>query len=703
MGHSFSWNNFLFRTIVKLKIRKIMIQKTTIVFALSMLLLTAITHPVSAQVYLQSEEYGGNYDDEITATVVDDNNNLYMVGNYIDSIDLDPSANTAIHRTVAAPNAFIARYDSLGNYLWSNSINSKQLVTIRDIELSRNKNYIYVVGDFMDTASFQGSSNTFASNGVFDVFIAKYDTAGVYQWAISFGGPAPDWGYDIVIDNLDNVYVTGSFLVFTDFDPGAGTASISTIAGSPDIFLAKYDLNGNYVWAKSAGSNGFDEGLALDIDLSGMVYLTGFIGGTSTFDMLNVSNNGSNDIFLAQYDSNGNAQWAKNFGGPGSDRGTDVKWENGVVYLCGNYVTSAKMDVGISSPHHTAAGASDIVIGKYDNLGNYLWSKSIGGIADDKASSLELDARENILLAGSFQDTADFATGIGAYRIGAKGSNDAFMAKYDSLGHFIWAHAFGGINSDEAINIDASAEHLYLSGSFSNEMDMNPDTAQTVKLIASGNSAGFIAKYELCYGNHHFDTLQLCSGVSAAYHSNYSFSESGDHHLRLVDPAGCDTLVTLHVEMYDTVDVRIMQVGTLLRVVDTSASIQWYDCAADTILSGETDTSYTASFNGSFAAIIQATTGCIDTSACIPITTVGIEKTSRGEGFVIYPNPTDKNIQVLSPVASGYRLFNQGGQLLKEGVLLQGKNTLQLEYLPEGVYLLQLTASNRFEKVIITR
>jgi hypothetical protein len=115
------------------------------------------------------------------------------------------------------------------------------------------------------------------SAGIADGFVAKYDKDGNYVWAKSIGGNGFDQAYGVAVDNNDNVYVTGYFVNSADFNSGASPA-ILTSAGLNDAFLAKYDANGNYVWANHIGSGEQDQSMGVDVDAVGNVCVTGHFG-----------------------------------------------------------------------------------------------------------------------------------------------------------------------------------------------------------------------------------------------------------------------------------------------------------------------------------------------------------------------------------------------------------------------------------------
>jgi len=143
-----------------------------------------------------------------------------------------------------------------------------------------------------------------------DIFVAKYTSSGVYQWAFNIGGTGGDNGRNMAVDGSGDCYVTGYFQgTNIDFDPGAGTTFL-TSAGSSDIYAAKYDSSGAYQWALNIGGISADRGYGIAVNSSGNCYGTGgFQGINIDFDpgagVDLLSSVGNYDIFVAQYDSSG--------------------------------------------------------------------------------------------------------------------------------------------------------------------------------------------------------------------------------------------------------------------------------------------------------------------------------------------------------------------------------------------------------------
>ncbi|HEX6432020.1 MAG TPA: SBBP repeat-containing protein, partial [Niastella sp.] len=193
-----------------------------------------------------------------------------------------------------------------------------------------------------------------------------------YIWAQRLGGTTADISYSLAVDASGNSYVTGYFSTTADFDPGAGTQNL-TAAGGADIFLAKYDASGSYIWAKNMGGTANEMSYGVAVDASGNSYITGYIGGTADFD---------------------------------PDAGTQ---------------------------NLTPAGGTDIFLAKYDASGNYVWAKNMGGTTGDVSFAVAVDATGNSYITGQFAGTADFDPNAGTQNLISLNGNELFIAQYGAI------------------------------------------------------------------------------------------------------------------------------------------------------------------------------------------------------------------------------------------------------------------------------
>ncbi|MBK6839930.1 MAG: hypothetical protein IPG90_17975 [Bacteroidetes bacterium] len=129
---------------------------------------------------------------------------------------------------------------------------------------------MYVSGQIEYTTHFDGGMQL-SSNGIHDIFVGKYSPDGTLKWVRNAGGRGGDVGYGVAVDNLHNCYATGEIEDTAEF---SSTVSLIS-AGGNDIFVSKYNTNGQLVWAKRFGSTESDKGYSLLTNSNGDIFLTG--------------------------------------------------------------------------------------------------------------------------------------------------------------------------------------------------------------------------------------------------------------------------------------------------------------------------------------------------------------------------------------------------------------------------------------------
>jgi len=214
---------------------------------------------------------------------------------------------------------------------------------------------------------------------------------------------------------LNNVAVTGHFSNTGDFDFSPGIANIISNDGF-DIFLSKYDADGNYLWAHNLGGEGTDEGDDLAFDLDGNIYLTGFFNNSVDFDPGPANNtvisNGGVDFFLAKYNPTGEHVWAYGFGS------SDREWvealtvdQNNHVYITGQFRGTLDFDPGVEISELQANGYGDVFMVRYDPAGNLVSAVNLGGDAHDRGINLTTDQANNVYITGDYRGEIDVDPG----------------------------------------------------------------------------------------------------------------------------------------------------------------------------------------------------------------------------------------------------------------------------------------------------
>ena len=470
-----------------------------LLFTFSALVLLIIPINAFSQNYQWAKSIGSANADHGRFIAIDSIGNVFITGSFQSAADFDPGPGTAILASNGAEDVFLAKYDANGNYLWAKSIGSSLDDVGYGIEVDKNGN-VLVTGYFQGTADFDPSASAanLISNGSYDIFFAKYDTNGNYVWAKSMGSAAIDYGSAVKVDNIGNVFIVGVFGGTTDFDPNAGIFNL-TPAGGFDVLFAKYDVNGNFAWAKNVGGSLTDYISNIELDNAGNVYITGYFQGTSDFDpsasSANLTSVGNYDVFFAKYDTGGNYIWAKSIGSPLDDYGTCVNPDKqGNVYVTGYFQGSADFDGGTGIQNLTSGGSSDIYVGKYDPNGNYLWARTFGSSGSDYGYFVEPDTSGYICLTGLFQ--GNIAFGGGCYGTTAShGLGDIFITKLDADGNLLWARNMG-FASDDAGAVDSTDDkgNFYMTGYFQGTVDFDPGTG-VANQLSTGLQDIFFGKY----------------------------------------------------------------------------------------------------------------------------------------------------------------------------------------------------------------
>ncbi len=384
-----------------------------------------------------------------------------------------------------------------------------------------------------------------------DGFLQKWDTSGNPIWAKFVAGPGNDTNHGVALDGNENVYAAGAYSDTVEFNPGNSAYDL-TSEGLTDIFVIKYDGDGNFIWVKSVGGASSDGGYGITTDVSGNIYLTGIYVDTVDFDpgadVSTLTSAGFADVFVLKLDSDGNFLWAKSMGGPGSDYGFDVAVDSsGNVFTTGYFSDTADFDPGIGMSNLTSLGqgdlfiskldsdgdfvwaqrmgaesfdagikiavdglgnlytvgyldvgrSHDIFLGKLDGDGNVLWAHVVGGESYDTGYGLALDDSGNVYYTGDFSSTVDFDPGAGTSNLTSTGDSDIFISKLDSDGNFVWAKNLGGASADSGDGIAVqNDDSLYFIGTFSDTVDFDL-AAGTSTLTSAGSLDVFIARLNL--------------------------------------------------------------------------------------------------------------------------------------------------------------------------------------------------------------
>jgi hypothetical protein len=291
---------------------------------------------------------------------------------------------------------FAAGFRSNGSVNWLKSITGPGSGEGRAICCDNSGN-IFVSGEFGDTTVF-GNDTLACYQGL---FLTKYDSEGQVIKVSCIEDSGGHGIYSAATDNSGNVFICGYFNSH-DFNFGDTIIHNAQTggSGSMDAFVAKFDSTGNFLWVRSIGGPYGEIANFISNDSFGNIYLSGYFTSASiTLDTIVLTNQGNYDVFLVKYDEEGNVKWAKSFGGTSTENVNSLITDNfGNVYISSSYL-SANINIDGQILNNPGNGTS--FIAKYDSDGNIQWAKNVGEGGTVDNVKLTSDGINQIFVCGT--------------------------------------------------------------------------------------------------------------------------------------------------------------------------------------------------------------------------------------------------------------------------------------------------------------
>ena len=574
----------------------------------------------------------------------------------------------------------------------------------------------YVTGVFKSSSLVFGNT-VLSSAGDYDFFIVKYDSLWNVEWMRSAGGANEDRGNAIAVDAAGNAYVTGAF---ASDSITFGNITLVSSNGTYDIFIVKYDPQGNVSWAKSMGAPLYNSGNSIALDPNDNIYVTGsYNNDTISFgnNIILVSDPGSStNIFVAKYDSTGSCMWARNAAGQTATQGNGITADaNGNSYVTGDFATDSVVFGNFTLINNGTY--SNVFIVKYDSSGNVVWAKSFGGNNLDQGTSISADAIGNTYTTGFFYSSSViFGSNI---TITNSGLADVFVVKLDSSGNVIWAKeagatpndkptgithdnnsncyvtgyfgfslfiikydltgnlawvktAVGGMNYSNAITLDANND-IYITGNYSDSITFRK------KLYSSGVGDIFVTKLAYCYADyslhpditpHVWIALNLSAGAPPISY-NWSWGD------------GFTSTGTAPSHYY--VDSGYYNI--CVSMMDNNGCSDTY-CDSSTLLHRQS------------SALSMAIVNVLDSTTLIS----SIGNLQAAFEYTVYPNPGDGNFTIsgLHFPVDDIEIYNMLGEKVYND---KYGTAINISDLPEGIYIIKVVSNKEtiVKKLIVKK
>jgi hypothetical protein len=451
------------------------------------------TNNILAQCF--AYKIGGKGDDAPRKIAKDNQSNIYVAGQFIDTVDFDPGPDSVKFNSKSF-DIFVAKFDNNGKLIWARQMGGPNADRGESVFLDANLN-VYIVGYFRDSCDFDPGSGKFLlkSAGDVDVFVTKLDRNGNFIWAKSLGGTGSDLANEGFVNSKGEVCIAGGFTGTVDFDPGIGVNKI-TSSGLADCFILKLDSLGNYKWVYNYGGTGNDLLWSLKSDSKGNILATGGFLSTVDFDSdktktFNLTAAGGVDVYVIKISDGGIFNWVKRLGGTLSEAATDIEIDSkDNIITIGWFQGTADFDPGSGTYNLIATNGSAFTL-KLDSAGLFKWAIQLNA----NLSAINSDKSNNLLIFGHFSGYVDCNPGSGTYQLTASGTKDGLALKLTENGVFVWAKQFGRTNSVYAIDIKVDDKGaIFLTGFFDGHSDFDPEYGGTVLTSTAASHDIFLVK-----------------------------------------------------------------------------------------------------------------------------------------------------------------------------------------------------------------
>ena len=471
--------------------------------------------------------FGGTNSDSVEGVAVDAEDNLYVVGYFIETVDFDPSDGSDSEDTFTsvssdARDVFVASYTASGAFRWAFGIGANS--TEAGVRIATDGGRVYVVGEFyaadMDVDPGEGETVLPGNGGVDgrDAFVVAYTAAtGAFEWGfkLSDEGETDTKVWDVATDG-SRVYLSGAFGEPLDLDPGTGVTRVQGFETIRNGFVAAYTAEtGGFEWGHGfAGAN--TSQVSSIVTRGSSIYVTGKFTGTADFDpgvgtreLTASSELGSgvsrDDMFIAAYDKGSGAhRWSEMISGPASQEGVAIDADGTQIYVGGSLEGSADFDPGSGTAQLTASsvGLKPFVASFSAATGAYVWAYLLDS-ADSNAEFTRdvVVVDDRVYATGQVDGTVDFDPGDGEMNLTSVGGLDAFVVAYATAdGALREAGLISGVGFEFGAALSATSDDVIVAGRFTSSIVSPVDFdmgAGVETRFSAGSIDAFIASYPL--------------------------------------------------------------------------------------------------------------------------------------------------------------------------------------------------------------
>lgn len=547
--------------------------------------------------------------------------------------------------------------------------------------VASNDGFIYSTGVFEQTVDFHPFSTvgSVSSNGSRDIYICKRDEAGHFIWVKSIGGSSYDDVVAIDLDNESNVYITGRFYGTVDFDPSPISSFNLTQNGGlyADVYIAKYNQNGDFVWAKRLDGSNSLESTDITVDGRNDVHVTGSFRGQvdvnpspSIFAIHLLTSAGSSDEdgFSVTLDQNGLYTKSYHLKGSSSDVSINSVAVDAVYnqFFTGEFTGTCDFDRSGAVYNQTSTGSgADAFIMRVDPFNSLQWAKQLETSSTSNAISIKLDANNNVYTMGTFRGSIDLNPNSSVnMHIKSSLRTHVYVSKLAVNGVFLYGKTISGTGSLLTMgNVYGKNLHVtpngkaYFAGFFTKRVDFNPGTGIN-NITAAGMNDAFICG--LTATGNFWMTQTIEPHYSYGYAKNNAIALNNDE--------------------------DIFTTGNFTHMTNFNPSgSPFYGISLGGV---DMFTHKLKKIQPVFSPFFKST-----------------ETISETFEVDVFPNPTARllNINISGEENARVFMYSMDGQLVYSGEHTVGRSRISMENLSEGAYILQIKQGEYSERIKVIK
>lgn len=613
---------------------------------------------------------------------------------------------------------------------WSNVIGANSSSQSISSQIVDNDGNLIIVGNYTNTADFNsGTGDSILTESALGGigFIAKYAANGQFMWVRELKSSIGSEIRDVVVDNQNNIYAVGYWQNDIDIDLGSGVNTITSNSEN-GIFIA-LSPTGSTIHihnpVNGTVNSDYSSYSSVRIAPDNSFYIFGSYNGIVTFDgpsniqLNNVTESTPTRNFILKINPTFTMNSVVGTYYDGSDF---IVNSSGNIIYAGSLANSGVVDidpgVGVQTFTPPANSNSNDLIVELDDAMNYLNHEVLSSTIDGflSISNIELEPNtNNYIIYGEFQDSVDLDFGIAENYIIPTSYSAIFVSKYSINNELLWYHVLNDLPTttslfSQDLHVDNDG-NVYSGSRLGGDM-VYIDSSNNIN-VSSSSSSALIFKWNRdgkylwnrLIENVDVRSLKTSENTTQLFIANQlnGTTNADPNNFFTVTPYPSSTNILSIKWNQCSIDSSVSNINGVFTSNESSSysTFQWYDCSTNTPMIGETNESFTPTYNGSFQ--VQITKGdCSELSTCVSINNVEIAENSL-QSSNLYPNPAISEVTLDLSQTATISIQNSLGQLIFTKANCNGKEIINLTQMPSGIYFVLVDGGDNLKRIQLVK